>query len=254
MLDYRPSDSLPTAAELPDSDDTPVDNEFQNLIPNLLLAVLNIIWRDRTDWYFGVDMGIYHTTDDNLRSPIIPDGFLSLGIERFKGTKGRLSYVVWEENNQVPQLVIEVVSHSYGEEYGEKLKKYARLGVLYYVIYNPDYWRRDKHDAFEVYRLVAGNYVRQAGNRVWLPELGLGIGHEFGQHLGWQREWLYWYNEQGDRYPTPEERAKQAEARAEQAESRVEQAESRAEQAESRAERLAKRLQALGIQLDELEP
>lgn len=254
MLDYRPPDSLPTATELPDSDDTPVDNEFQNLIPNLLLAVLNLIWRDRTDWYFGVDMGIYHTTGSNLRSPIVPDGFLSVGVERFKGERGRLSYVVWEEVNIVPRLVLEVVSHTYGGEYGEKLNKYARLGVLYYVIYNPDYWRRDKHDAFEVYRLVAGNYILQVGDctsptlreRVWLPEIGLGIGYAPGLHQGWQRDWLYWYDEQGNRYPTPEERA-------EQAETKVRQAETRAERAEAKAAQLAKRLQVLGIEPDEIE-
>jgi hypothetical protein len=30
---------LPSSAELPDSEDTPVDNERQTLIPNLLLAI-----------------------------------------------------------------------------------------------------------------------------------------------------------------------------------------------------------------------
>jgi hypothetical protein len=40
MVQYNPLQYLPSSAELPDSDDTPVDNEFQNLIPNLLLAIL----------------------------------------------------------------------------------------------------------------------------------------------------------------------------------------------------------------------
>jgi hypothetical protein len=31
---------LPTSDELPDSDDTPVDNEDQNFLPNLLLFLL----------------------------------------------------------------------------------------------------------------------------------------------------------------------------------------------------------------------
>ena len=31
---------LPTSAELPCSDDTPVDNENQNFLPNLLLFLL----------------------------------------------------------------------------------------------------------------------------------------------------------------------------------------------------------------------
>lgn len=39
-------------------------------------------------------------------------------------------------------------------EYSDKQEKYAKLGVLYYVVYNPDFWLRDKHEPFEVYRLV----------------------------------------------------------------------------------------------------
>lgn len=62
---YNPLHCLPSSAELPDSDDTPVDNELQNLIPNLLDAILVLAWGDgqspvgnhRTDWFFGVDMG-----------------------------------------------------------------------------------------------------------------------------------------------------------------------------------------------------
>jgi hypothetical protein len=45
--------------------------------------------------------------------------------------------------------------------------------------------------------------VRQSGNPVWMPELGLGIGHERGRHEGMTRDWLYWYDEAGTRYPAP---------------------------------------------------
>jgi hypothetical protein len=36
----NPNLRLPTSEELPCSDDTPVDNENQNTIPNWLLAIL----------------------------------------------------------------------------------------------------------------------------------------------------------------------------------------------------------------------
>lgn len=51
---YNPLHCLPTSAELPDSDDTPVDNELQNLIPNLLEVILALAWSERIDWFFGV--------------------------------------------------------------------------------------------------------------------------------------------------------------------------------------------------------
>lgn len=46
--------ALPSTEELPCSDDTAVDNEDQNFLPNILLFLLNSIWSERTDWYFGV--------------------------------------------------------------------------------------------------------------------------------------------------------------------------------------------------------
>jgi Uma2 family endonuclease len=59
LLQHDPRACLPSAEDLPDSDDTPVDNELQNFIPNFLLSTLAHIWSERMDWFFGVDMGIY---------------------------------------------------------------------------------------------------------------------------------------------------------------------------------------------------
>jgi Uma2 family endonuclease len=196
---------LPSSDELPCSDETPVDNEEQNLIPNILLFLLKFIWADRNDWFFGVDMGVYHTSGINPLVPVVPDGFLSLGVERHKGETSRKSYVVWEEEGVVPSFVLEVASLTPGGEYDTKITTYARLGVLYYVIYNPQYWRRDQHQPFEVYRLVDGAYELQIGEPYWMPEVGLGIGRHPYQDGNIRREALYWYNEQGERYLTPEE-------------------------------------------------
>ncbi len=69
---------LPSGDELPSSSDKPVDNELQTLIPHLLDDSLDEYWNERTDWFFGINMGIYHQTGENPRVPIVPDGFLSL--------------------------------------------------------------------------------------------------------------------------------------------------------------------------------
>ncbi|KYC37313.1 hypothetical protein WA1_47730 [Scytonema hofmannii PCC 7110] len=201
MFKYNPLDCLPTSAELPDSDDTPVDNELQILIPNLLLAILSLCWQERDDWYFGINMGIYY---DSSYSAIVPDGFLSLGVERFVGENGRLSYVLWEEDGIVPIFALEVVSKTYNGEYEQKKIDYAQLGILYYAIYAPTRLRR-KQKRLEVYRLVEGKYVLQPEDIVWMPEVGLGLGRERGTYQGFTREWLYWYDQKGNRYLTPEE-------------------------------------------------
>jgi Uma2 family endonuclease len=205
MVQFNPKLRLPTSAELPCSDDTPVDNENQNFIPNLLLFLLKFIWGKRTDWFFGVDMGIYHTTGVSPFVPVVPDGFLSLGVERHRQGSQRKSYVVWEEKGIVPIFVLEVASQTPGGEYDTKMVIYANLGVLYYLVYNPDYWQRDRHQPFEIYRLVKGEYQIQIGEPYWMPEVGLGIGRAPYQDGEVEIEALYWYNQQGDRYLTPEE-------------------------------------------------
>jgi Uma2 family endonuclease len=238
MLEYNPQRYFPSSEELPDSDDTPVDNELQELIPGLLKAILLMLWAERMDWFFGIDMGIYYDAD---KPAIVPDGFLSLGVERFFDEELRLSYPLWEENI-VPILVLEVVSQNYRGEYSTKKEVYASMGVLYYVIYSS---RRRRKPRLEVHRLVDGAYVLQPENPVWLPEIGLGIGAERGTYGGVTREWLYWYDELSTRLPTPEERTKQAEHL-------TQQAEQRARQAEQRAQRLAEQLRSLGVDPDSL--
>jgi hypothetical protein len=65
----------------------------------------------------------------------------------------------------------------------------------------------------------------------WMPEIGLGIGYDRGNYGGVIREWLYWYDEDGKRYLTPNERV-QAEV--------------------DRSNKLADKLRQLGIDPDDL--
>jgi Uma2 family endonuclease len=81
---------LPTAKDLLDSDDTPVDNQLQHLIPALLEAMLTLIWSECRGWHFGVDMGIYY---DPAQPAIVPDVFLSVGVPRIKDINLRPFYV-----------------------------------------------------------------------------------------------------------------------------------------------------------------
>jgi Uma2 family endonuclease len=210
MVQSDPKLRLPTSEELPCSDDTPVDNENQNFIPNLLLFLLKFIWGNRSDWFFAVDMGIYHTTGVSPLVPVVPDGFLSLGVERYRSGRTRKSYVVWEENEVVPIFALEIVSLTPGGEYDKKMEVYAKLGILYYVVYNPEYWQRDRHQPFELYRLVDGKYQLQIGEPYWMNEIKLGIGRAPYRDGEIEIEVLYWYDKQGTRYLTAEERSQQA--------------------------------------------
>lgn len=79
-LTYPQNRHLPTAEELPSSDQTPLDNQLQNDIPNLLLnlllSLLAAIWAGRDDWYFGVNTAVHYNPDEPV---IVLDG-LSMGI------------------------------------------------------------------------------------------------------------------------------------------------------------------------------
>jgi Uma2 family endonuclease len=161
-----------------------------------------MLWEERQDWLFAIDMGIYSSPD---LPPIVPDAFLSLGVERCYDEDLRPSYVLWDEEI-VPIFVLEVVSPKYREEYTTKLKLYEQMGVLYYAIYSS---KRKRKPRFEVYKLINGLYQLVATNTVWMPEIGLGIGCERGNYGGVTREWLYWYDEDGKRYSTPNERVQE---------------------------------------------
>lgn len=240
LLKYDLRQCLPSAEDLPDSDDTPVDNELQDLIPGLLKTILALIWSERMDWFFGVDMGIYYDPD---KPAIVPDGFLSIGVPRIIDSDLRLSYVLWEEQ-KLPIMVLEVVSQTRRGEYTQKKQEYAELGILYYVIYNP---LRKRKQRLEVYKLENGKYQLLPGEAVWLSEINLGIGREEGKYQGITREWLYWYDEQGKRYLTAEELLQQERERSEFERQRAEFERKKAESERLRSQHLEEILRSHGI-------
>jgi Uma2 family endonuclease len=231
IADFNFREGLPTAEELPDSDDKPVDSELQELIPGLLKAILFDQWRHRTDWLFGIDLGLYYDPDLPC---VAPDGFLSLGVQEAVDENLRPSYVLWDEK-VIPLFALEIVSKAYRQEHSKKLAIYQSIGILYYAVYAPLRKRKAK---FQLYKLVAGEYVLESegAKPYWMPEIGLGLAPEPGLYGGRQREWLYWYDRDGSRYPTPTERAE-----SETAARRI---------AEHRAALLSERLRELGIDPD----
>jgi Uma2 family endonuclease len=202
--DFDFPDGLPTAEDLPCSDDTPVDSELQELIPGLLKAILLDLWSDRTDWLFSIDMAFYYKPKDKSTN-VAPDGLLSLGLKSPPDENLRSSYVLWDEK-VIPQFALEIVSKTAGREYTAKFKIYQSIGILYYLVYSPLHKRKAR---FQLYQLIDGEYVLQSdGSKpYWMPEVGLGIGAENQSYGNNQREWLYWYDENDVRYPTPMERA-----------------------------------------------
>jgi Uma2 family endonuclease len=199
--DFNFPEGLPTAADLPCSDDKPVDGVIQEIIPSLLRDILTMSWSRKTGWLFAIDLGFYY----NPKLPAIaPNGMLCLGIREDPYENYRPSYVLWEEK-VIPLFTVEIVCHTTSGEWQEKMGIYQYAGILYCLIYVPS-WEREVR--FQLYKLIEGEYILQSNGKspYWMPEVGLGIGTEVIKHGNLKREWLVWYDEAGVRYPTPAER------------------------------------------------
>jgi Uma2 family endonuclease len=247
----------PDIQDLITEDDTPVDNLPSEKNRRLLTEPLYSSWAgpgEGRPFLAAANVGIFYLA----RSPaIVPDVFLSLDVEVAEDwwQKEHRSYFLWEFGKP-PEVVIEIVSNTEGEEDGEKKKKYARMRVTYYVIYDP--LLQVMPEALTVYQLRGFEYEKQ--ETAQFPSLKLGLTLWEGTFEGKQSTWLRWTDEHGEIILTGKERAEQERQRAEQerqraehAEQLVEQERQRAERAEQlveqerqRAEHLAERLRQLG--------
>jgi Uma2 family endonuclease len=246
-------------------DDEPVDNLFSEKQQRLLAQALYASWtpppgKNQTPgaarpFLAAANVGVFFAKS---RPPLVPDLFVSLDVQPHTDwyAKEHRSYFVWEFG-KVPEVVVEIVSNREGGELSRKLEGYAEIGVLYYVVYDPQ--RHLSDETLRLFVLRDGEY--QELEQPALPRVGLRLMRWDGVFEGHFDTWLRWCDAQGRLLLTGEERAAreadarfqaedratQAEDRATQAEDRATQAEDRATQAEDRATRLAKKLRELGI-------
>lgn len=250
------TDVAPEITHLITEDDTPVDNLPSEKQQRLLTEPLYSSWEgpgaDRP-FLAAANVGVFYLA----RNPaIVPDMFLSLDVEVAPDwwEKRHRSYFLWEFGKP-PDLAIEIVSNTEGEEDGEKKRKYARMRVNYYVIYDPQ--RQVMPEVVTVYRLKGFEYERQA--EALFPDLGLGLTLWEGVFEGKNDLWLRWVDAQHRLIPTGRERAEQERERAEQERERAEQERAEKEAAlhqleieHQRAERMAELLRQMGRDPDQL--
>jgi Uma2 family endonuclease len=249
-LSETPFDLTEAVRNLITEDDEPVDNILSEKQQRLLVDALYDNWtpppaedgdeatpgQPRRFWV-GADVGIFHS----VHLPgIAPDVFLSLDVTAPADLRAgdQRSYFTWEYG-KAPEVVIEIVSNRRGNELGSKLKDYARMGVTYYVVFDP---LRELHEEMDgqtliVHELIFGKRYRRRED-YQLPEVGLSLTLWEGRFEDSDNLWLRWLDEQGALILTGHERADQeAEAR---------------RLAEERAARLAVKLRELGVDPDHL--
>ncbi|NER24948.1 MAG: Uma2 family endonuclease [Symploca sp. SIO1C2] len=187
-----------------------------------------------------------------------PDWYGVVGVPRFYQERElRLSYVIWQER-VIPMVAIELLSPgTSGEDLGEtppggsppsKWEVYEQiLGIPYYIVFN------GYTNQLRVFWLKGNRYQEQKLRepKIWLPRLELGIGLWTGKYREMRRQWLRWYDAQGNWIPTPTEAAQQqaqtAQQRAETAQEQAQIAQQRAETAERAQKEVISRLLGMGL-------
>lgn len=213
-------------------DDTPVDNFQSAKQQRCLVEPLYASWVSGTPFIADSNIGLFYGIN---QEPIVPDAFLSLNVTMpadWSQKKNR-SYFVWEFG-KVPEVCIEIVSNRKGSELASKKADYARIGIPYYVVFDPlqQLQRPDELNGklLQVWVLTAGEYLEMP-EPFWLQIVGLGLTVWEGVFEGQEGIWLRWCDRDGQVIPTGAERADGAEAK---------------------AQRLAERLREMGINPDEI--
>jgi Uma2 family endonuclease len=212
----------------PDSDGQPMaDNteQFQWIV--LLKENLECLFAKDPDVFVGGDL-LWYPMEGHPEIRVAPDVMVALG--RPKGKRG--SYRQWQENNQPPQVVFEILSPGNTmKEMVKKLKFYDHYSVGEYYIYNPD-----TND-------LAG-FQRQNGELMVIEEIANVVSPLLGIRFELTAETLRVYYPDGQPFLTTVELAEQAQQekrRAEQESQRAERESQRAERESQRAERESQR-------------
>lgn len=217
----------PDISHIITEDDEPVDNIFSAKQQRLLVQTLYTSWQPNRQFVADANVGVFQAVRE---SPIVPDVWLSMDVEIhddwFK--KYHRSYFIWEFGKP-PEVAIEIVSNKKGGESQRKMRKYARFGFWYYVIYDPQLLLQD--EPLQVYELMVGSYVPL--DEPYLRQLELGLTLWEGEFEDRQTQWLRWVDADGNLLPTGNELA--------------ESERERAESERARANRLAQRLRELGV-------
>lgn len=229
-------------SELVIEDDTPVDSILTEKQERLLTEPLYSSWSGPPPDEDGAlrpfaalaNVGLFTSVEE---PPVVPDMMLSLDvtIPTDQSEKKNRSYFLWRYGKP-PEVVIEIVSNRKGKELGERARRYRRMRVDYYVVYDP--MKELGDTTLRAFELRGGFYV-VLGN-AWFESVGLGLVEWEGTFEGMSGRWLRWRTREGELLPTGAERAERERARAESAEAR-------AGTAEARAQRLAARLREMGI-------
>jgi Uma2 family endonuclease len=175
------------------SDEPPMETELHLRQLMLLIQSLELLWKDRQDFYAFGNLTIYYSPNQRKSEYFRgPDFFVVLGVAR----KPRKSWVVWEEDGKYPHVIIDILSDSTAEtDRGLKKEIYQE------TFRTPNYfWFDPTSLEFKGFQLMAGKYEEIAANEqgwLWSQQLELFLGVHDSQ--------LRFFSPEGKLVLTPEE-------------------------------------------------
>ena len=226
--------NMPGAKDLPYDDGEPMESAWHRDQMVLLIDSVGEHWRDRTDFYVGGNMFVYYSPERVFNKDFRgPDFFVVHGVER---DRQRVSWVAWEENGRLPDLIVELISPTTAAiDRGEKKRLYgSTLRTGEYFCYDP------LADRLEGWRLTSlAGYApipAESDGRMWCQQLGAFLGRWDGHYLETTGRFLRLFTPDGSLVPTgPEALARATRAEAARASSESQRATSEADRANAEA-------------------
>jgi Uma2 family endonuclease len=230
----------PNVEHLVTEDDTPVDNIFSEKQQRLLVdALFSSQHFEARPFIASSNVGIYYSIH---KSAVVPDVFLSLDVNYPADIweKSHRVYMLWELGKP-PDVVIEIVSNTVGNEGGRKFDIYAQMGVSYYIVFDP--LQFINRQALNIYELRARAYYKKENN--FLEQVGLGLTLWQGVFEERNEEWLRWTDAKGNLLQTGLEGIAVRDTK-------IRQEKRKTAQEKQRAEKFATKLRELGINPEEV--
>lgn len=185
---------MPDATQL-ESDEPEMESSLHYAQLALLVACLEWLWRDRSDFFIGANLTIYFSREQLKNKGFRgPDFFLVKNTEK----RPRKSWVVWEEGGRYPDLIIELLSDSTAQ-----IDRNFKKELYQNRFRTPEYfWFSPETLEFSGYRLVNQQYEPIAEtDSGWL------WSHTLGLYLGIQAGMLRYFTEIGNLVLSPQESA-----------------------------------------------
>jgi Uma2 family endonuclease len=202
-----PPEVVPNLDDLITEDHKPVDRFYIEKLYRLLTETLYANWSGPgpgRSFLVAVNVGWFYR---DKTPPVVPDCMLSLDVTCPDDlhTKTGHSYIQWIIGKP-PEVVVEVVSDKKGGEDTDKKELYARLGVSYYAVVDPEH-----HLSSELLRIWKRNGpVFDRIEPGYWPEIGLGLVLWQGTFERHTDTWLRWCDDEGAVIPTGEESTRRA--------------------------------------------